>query len=74
MAKFTSKRTKYVPVMLKKDNVKLVQHKLQWSLKKHFLGIRFTDLYHLSSDVARYEKVRAVKASVRTGVHKRLHY
>lgn len=38
---------------------------------KHFLGTRFADLNHLSSDVARYEKVRVAKASTRTGVHKR---
>lgn len=59
--------------MPERDCVKLIQVGLQWSLKKHFLGTRFLDLYHLSSDMAKYKRARVAKALARTGIHKGSH-
>lgn len=36
------------------------------AFEKHILATRFKNLYHLSLDMARYEKTRIMRASART--------
>lgn len=58
----------------KRDYVKLVHNGLPWPLEKHFLATRFIDLYHLSSDVTRYERIKAIRTSSRSSAKKEAHY
>lgn len=56
--------------MSKRDCVKLVQDRLQWPLKQYFVATTFTDLYHLSLDMAKYDRARAMWTSTRSSAHK----
>lgn len=49
--------------MIEKDRIRLVQDGLLWLLKKHFLGTKITDLYHLSYEVARYKRAQVSKGT-----------
>lgn len=61
VARFRTVTTKCSTIMIERDYVRLVQDGLLWSLRKHFLGIRLTNLHHLSFKVARYERARVVR-------------
>lgn len=74
MARFSIERTKCPIFLLERDYDKLVQDRLQLPLKKYFLGIGFTNPYHLSLDLAIYERARTVIALARTSANKRPHY
>lgn len=56
--------------MLEKDCSKLVQDGRQCPLKIYFLATRFTNLYHLSSDVARYERAKITKILAKLSTYK----
>lgn len=60
--------------MSKRDYVELVQDGLQWPLKKYFMVTRFTNLYHLSLDMARYKRARVTSTLAKPSAHKRLYY
>lgn len=61
VTKFRTIKLKYTTIMTERDCVRLIQNGLLWPLKKHFLGTSFTKLYHLLSEVARYERAKATK-------------
>lgn len=44
------------------------------AFEKALLGTKFIDLCHLSFDVARYERARAIRALAKIDIHKGPHY
>lgn len=44
------------------------------AFEKTLLGTRFTNLHHLSSDMAKYERAKATRAPVLTVIHKGPYY
>lgn len=63
IVRFRTIRIKCSIVIIERDYIRLVQEGLIWPLKKDFSGIRFTNLYHLSSKATRNEMVRVAKTS-----------
>lgn len=60
VARFRTIRNKYIIMMTESDYARLVQDRLLWLLKKHFLVTRFIDLFNLSSKVNNYKRARAL--------------
>lgn len=65
VARFRTVQTKYTTVITKRDNMRLVQDGLLWSLKKTLPRNYIHEVYHLSSDIAMYEKARTARVQVR---------
>lgn len=73
-ARFRIIRTKCTTVIIEINGVRLVWDGLLWLLKKHFLRIRFTNLYHLLSKVAKNERARVTPISSKTQTYKGIYY
>lgn len=74
VARFRIVKTKCSTVMIEKDCLRLVQDTLLLTLKKHFQGTKFFNLYHMLSEVVRYEKVRVTRASSKAQINKGIYY
>lgn len=71
---FRTVQTKFTTVMIERDCIRLVQDGLLWLLKKYFLRIKSTGLYHLSFEEAKYERARIARASSKAQINNGMHY